>query len=589
MEINLVTAVSRPENLPRLARSISLSMSKSKLSKVNWIVVVDDVSVLSPAIEAQIKDGRFLVKKVVHTGGRCQYGIDQKNLGLDSIKDGYYHCIDDDNILHPEFFQAIERAMDGNPGKKAFVFGQQRWDAIKSLTASPARMEYGKIDNSMFLVHSSLIGLHRYDLTRSGREDFHFFRKLYDLHSEQFVFLSETLAYYNFIRHFPGETPAEKPPKKTASDVDTAEVVQPVVRGDRVAPLPTPATPSNRPGILKIALYSSKRERCGISTYTSQLQEALAVLGHDVRYFGSMSAYDRTLNEVMDWNPNVFHVQHEVSIMPPRNILEKYTALMRREFMRVAVTLHTESLDTISLAAQIASNPKQIIMHRPSPDAIDVSVVPMPCTPIGPLPDKMEMRRKYGLPEDAFVISTVGFAIPWKEHPKIIEMMLPWLKERRNVHIQVIASEHFSEDVRSYASVCRVQIAQQGQKLDGEKRIHHVDGYPSDRELVERLVASDLGYVWCPFDTGSSSAAAAQFTTARCPLVATDSSHYAFLGTGIVRGPKGNMNAFVELIQKTADNAGLLEKLKSNQWTMYKERNYIETARKHLEIYKEQR
>ncbi len=582
MLINLVTAVSRPENLPRLAQSIRLSMSKSKLS-VNWIVVVDDVAVPSPGIEAQIRDGQFSFEKLVHTGGRCQYGIDQKNVALDHIKSGYYHCIDDDNIMHPEFFAGLERAIEGNPGKRVFAFGQQRWDAIKSLTASPNRMEYGKIDNTMFLAHSSLIGDHRYDLTRSGREDFHFFRKLFDLHGDQFVFLSDTLAYYNFIRHFPGETAAEKAPIFMVAADTVLSNIGVVFRNVLAAP---PAVRMKAPGVLRIALYSSKRERCGISTYTSQLEEAFSILGHDVRYFGSMSAYEQTFSEILEWKPDVFHVQHEVSIMPPQKMLEKYTDLMKRDFIRIAITLHTESLDTIKLAYRIVSDPRRIIMHRPTPDATNISVVPMPCTPIGSLPNKVEMRRRYGLPEDAFIISTVGFAIPWKEHPKLIEMMLPWLKGRQDVHIQVIASEHFSEDVRSYASVCRVQIAQHAQKLEG-KRVHHVDGYPSDQELVERLVASDLGYVWCPFDTGSSSAAAAQFTKARCPLVATDSSHYAFLGTGMVRGPKGNMNAFVELIQQTANDPGLLEKLRSNQWGMYKERNYIETARKHLEIYEE--
>src|SRR3990167_1589076 len=152
MQINLVTAVSRPENLSRLAQSIRTSMSKSKLS-VNWIIVVDDVTTPSPGIEAKIRDGQFSLEKLVHTGGRCQYGVDQKNAALDRIKNGWYHCIDDDNIMHPEFFVGVERAISANPEKKAFAFGQKRWDVIKDLIASPNRMEYGKIDNSMFLTH----------------------------------------------------------------------------------------------------------------------------------------------------------------------------------------------------------------------------------------------------------------------------------------------------------------------------------------------------------------------------------------------------------------------------------------------------
>ena len=571
--IHLVTAVSRPENLRRIHKSISLSLSASKL-KAKWILIVDDLNAVSATASAVLKEGAFEVEQIVHRDGKCSYGIDQKNAGMASIVDGYYHCIDDDNIVHRDFFPGLERAMEANPKKRAFVFGQRRWDDIKSLVASPDRMEYGKIDNTMFVVHSTLIGSHRYDLTRSGREDFHFFRKLYDLHREEFVFISETLAYYNYIKHFPSETKEELASSPLA--VGSPPLHQPTLPAVQVKKVP---------GVMKIALYSSKRARCGISTYTSQLEEAFTLLGHDVRYWGSQPPYEPTFNEIRSWKPDVFHIQHETSIMPPEGVLEKYASLMSREGTRVIVTLHTESDGTIQLARAATTFLKnRVVMHRPTPSATDAVIVPMPCTNVGVIQSRPELRRRFGFPEDAFIVSTVGFMIPWKDHPKIIETMAPWLREHPRVHLQIIASEHFNEGLKGYAQDCRREIARVSKEIPGD-RIHHVDGYPSDRELVERLAASDLGYVWCPFDTGSSSAAAAQFTTARCPLVATDSSHYAFLGTGIVRGPKGSMNAFVELIQRTSEDKDLLEKLRTNQWSMYRERNYLMTAMKHVELY----
>lgn len=574
--IHLVTAVSRPENLLRIHRSISLAISRAKL-KAKWILVVDDVNSIPPATESVLKDGVFEIEKLVHCGGKCSYGIDQKNSGMASIVDGYYHCIDDDNIVHRDFFLGLERAMDANPKKKAFVFGQQRWDNIKSLIASPDRMEYGKIDNTMFVVHSSLIGSHRYDLSRSGREDFHFFRKLYDLHRDEFVFISETLAYYNYIKHFPSETKEELIPPQPPSAPAPPSVPTPAAEAVRSA------RPS---GVMKIGLYSSKRDRCGISTYTSQFEEAFSLLGHEVRYWGSQAPYEPTFQEIRAWKPDVLHIQHETSIMPQDGSLEKYASIMSREGTRVLFTLHTESDGTIQLARAATTFLKnRIIMHRPTPSATDAVVIPMPCTNIGQIQGRSELRRRFGIPENALLVSTVGFMIPWKDHPRIVEAMVPWLLRRPEVHLQVIASEHFNESLKGYAEDCRRQISRLSSGfLPG--RIHHIDGYPSDRELVERLAASDLGYVWCPFDTGSSSAAAAQFTTARCPLVATDSSHYAFLGTGIVRAPKGNLNAFVELIQKTAEDGAMLAQLRANQWVMYLERNYIATALKHLELYR---
>lgn len=571
--INIVTAVSRPENLTRIGRSISAALSRAKL-KARWILVVDTPGVISPKISGTFKDYPFEVKTILHAGGSCQYGIAQKNLGMSSIEDGYYHCMDDDNIVHRDFFLGLERAMLANQKKRAFVFGQQRWDNIKSLTASPDRMEYGKIDNTMFVVHSSLIGTHRYDLSRSGREDFHFFRKLYDLHREEFVFISEALAYYNFIKHFPAETKEELAPLPEVEKKPAPAVTYVI-----------PAPPKSQ-GTMKIALYSSKRERCGISTYTSHLEDALLTLGHDVRHWGSQPPYDATFNEIRSWKPDVFHIQHETSIMPPGGVLEKYASLMVREGTKVMVTLHTETDATIQVAREATMfSPKSIILHRPTPSATDAVVIPMPCTRVGIMEGRGALRKKFGIPEGAFVLSTVGFMIPWKDHPRIVELLLPWIEGRPEIHLQVIASEHFNESMRGYAKDCRDRIARISSRLK-PARIHHVDGYPSDFELIERLAASDLGYVWCPFDTGSSSAAAAQFTTARCPLVASDSSHYAFLGTGIVRGPMKDIESFVKLIQKVSEDRELLEILRKNQWAMYRERNYIATALKHLELYR---
>src|SRR6266446_5071827 len=47
--INLVTAVSRPENLPRMYRSAAFALSRSTL-RAWWIVVVDGPGALPPAV-----------------------------------------------------------------------------------------------------------------------------------------------------------------------------------------------------------------------------------------------------------------------------------------------------------------------------------------------------------------------------------------------------------------------------------------------------------------------------------------------------------------------------------------------------------
>lgn len=569
--INLVTAVSRPENLRRIHRSICASLARSSLN-AKWILVTDGPGVIPPKTEALLKEGPFEVVNIIHLGGACSYGINQKNAGLDSLTDGYFHCIDDDNIVHPDFFPGIERAIRANPRQRAFVFGQKRWDNIKSLTASADRMVYGKVDNTMFVVHTSLIGAHRYDLSRSGREDFLFFRNLYDLHRDEFVFIPDTLAYYNFIRHFPNETPEEK------------------------RPIPTPATrPAWAPNkellaavrsasVLKIALYSAKRDRCGISTYTEHLADALSLLGHEVKYFSCLPPYEPTLEEIVGWRPDVLHVQHETSIVPPDQIMERYLGFLVAQGTRVIFTLHTATQAAAQLASRISGPRKSVITHRPSDEAKGSIVVPMPCTNLAIRSDRSDLREAFGFPKDAFIVSTVGFMIAWKAHAEIAEALADWMAKDRSVHLQIIASEHFNESLRGYAQECRARLSRLAARFP-EGRMRHIDGYPSDLELVERLSISNLGYVWCPFDTSSSSAAGAQFITARCPLVASASTHYDLMGDGVLRAPKTDVAGFARLIQKTAGDAELLKKLEAGQRSTYKDRNYLMTAMKHLEIY----
>lgn len=201
-EICLVTAVSRPENLPKIQRSIVEAHSRSSL-RVKWILVVDQLADVSMDRLLSFQKAKHRVQVLLYPDGSSKFGVLQKNFGMGHVKDAFYHCLDDDNIVHPRFFHKIHVAMEENPGKRAFVFGQERWDHTGTLKASRDLMLPGKIDNTMFVVHDSLIGDLRYDYGKAGFEDYYFFRKLYEENAADFVFLDEILSYYNYLRHYP--------------------------------------------------------------------------------------------------------------------------------------------------------------------------------------------------------------------------------------------------------------------------------------------------------------------------------------------------------------------------------------------------
>ncbi len=201
--VAIVTAVSRPENLPRLLRSI-LSAERPAQLAVSWYLIptpdvprerIREVSSLSAGIAVRVED---------YTGTPRTNGINQKNLALDLLTDEmYYHCLDDDNILHPNFFSGISRALTRYPDKQAFAFHQQRWDSFGLLKAHPSSIQPLHVDNAMFVVAKALIGTQRYTVALAGVEDGHFYQELFRRDPSSFAFVDEILCYYNYLRHFP--------------------------------------------------------------------------------------------------------------------------------------------------------------------------------------------------------------------------------------------------------------------------------------------------------------------------------------------------------------------------------------------------
>jgi len=203
VRLSIVTAVSRPEHLSKVRMSIDRSLEGAGID-LRWILVFDTpelAQAAAPALEGT--QGRFVATLEGGSGGPSRFGIAQKNLGISLVDDGFYHCLDDDNLVHPDFFAGIGRAARENPGKRAFAFNQRRWDSMGNFTARPETMVPYKIDNTMFVVHRSLIGDDRYDPALAGSEDGHFFQSLYAKDPSTWVFIDRQLAYYNLLRHFP--------------------------------------------------------------------------------------------------------------------------------------------------------------------------------------------------------------------------------------------------------------------------------------------------------------------------------------------------------------------------------------------------
>lgn len=163
MRVSVITAVSRPQNLPLLAESLARAHCPGL--KLNWVWEFD------------------LEKRFV--GGQIP-----KNIALERIEDGWVWMLDDDNLVHPEFFKiALEHA-----DAEAIVVSQIRRDG-DTLHAAPENAHPGGIDIAQALLRRSLIGDQRLLSQHDG--DGHFLECV--LEDARVAWIDEALSYHNAL------------------------------------------------------------------------------------------------------------------------------------------------------------------------------------------------------------------------------------------------------------------------------------------------------------------------------------------------------------------------------------------------------
>lgn len=141
MILHVLTAVTRPENLPEIADSIAISSERTG-AVIQWHTRNDP--------------GRD------HVGGQHL-----KNLMLDEITDGWVCILDDDTIMHPNFLRKIQHALHNNPQLEAIVVSQKRTTGVV-LKASPDNAVLGKIDAGQAVIRRDVIGDRRIPETYAG-------------------------------------------------------------------------------------------------------------------------------------------------------------------------------------------------------------------------------------------------------------------------------------------------------------------------------------------------------------------------------------------------------------------------------------
>jgi len=267
---------------------------------------------------------------------------------------------------------------------------------------------------------------------------------------------------------------------------------------------------------------SSYGDRCGIATYSERLCNALNNLkkdkdGNEVE----VEAY-QFINKPKK-NTDIISLQFEPGLMPPPTMQHMTNTYSQP----IVVTVHH-----IGYLPQMWGlvegfhfhNVEQFEDYEEQP--WNKRVIPHPAL-VYPNKDKMEIRKKLGLPLDKKIIGTFGFITgTGKNLPETVRHLLNNLSSDEFLYLGTAFWKGGDLGRKEAIEYVVSELGKENQfRLDSE--------FVSEEELNEKMQACDLLWAWCnvpKHGKGSQSGAVADMYGARRKLIVKDSAHYSFIG-----------------------------------------------------------
>ena len=219
--LNIVTPCSRPQNLPRIARSIIRGFVNHGwhgemggtlgVLAVRWWVVFDMNSLSLNKVNQgclSISDGRFsaLNPTFLFNDKKGEAGHQHRNMVLEILEErnesGWYYNVDDDNILHEKFWEVgieLKRNSTAIAVNQVLRNGEPRFSPVVHvpLEAKPENMKLCFVDTAQVIFNLEKIKGRKFDSSRYDADGL-FIESLFN-DDDDFVFINKDLSYYNYL------------------------------------------------------------------------------------------------------------------------------------------------------------------------------------------------------------------------------------------------------------------------------------------------------------------------------------------------------------------------------------------------------
>jgi hypothetical protein len=186
--LTIITPCSRPENLKALRDSIDMDRID------RWIIVHDTTKSRGVYIP-QFDHPKILEMGHSSPPGTCS-GNSQRNRGLAKVQHGMIYFLDDDNIVHPDFWKIVPLFKE----EHFYTFDQQRWDEFVS---TPGGIFKGdtprlrKIDTAQYVVDVRMARFWKED---DYKADGLFIEDIFLRFNQNHTYIPVVASYYNYLR-----------------------------------------------------------------------------------------------------------------------------------------------------------------------------------------------------------------------------------------------------------------------------------------------------------------------------------------------------------------------------------------------------
>lgn len=179
-KLTLLTPCSRPENLERIKQTIQFHLIDK------WYVIYDTRHFPFQK--------RFSHPQIVEM--ECQdegtVGHQIRNMGMNLIHDGMLYFLDDDNVLHPFFWNVIANIQPG----KIYTFDLLYQDGT-ILTGDKPKVKC--IDTAQYIFDMQLVGNLRFDASLYTGDGV-FIETMVDMHKDKWEYIPNVACYYNRLK-----------------------------------------------------------------------------------------------------------------------------------------------------------------------------------------------------------------------------------------------------------------------------------------------------------------------------------------------------------------------------------------------------